>query len=176
VRNIQVISFNPDMVEATSTRLKPEIVKVIQFDQLDPKFMDGPGKMIAYANMEGVVEFMGSRLTKVHFSYIEKDLKWELPKERSERRNETDAVAGLHPGEREEVPGKEDQDQSEPEKTEPEGPQETGQEREPEDGASSEVHEDVTIVEKPEISPEGVEMPEEVDDGSRKHRGKGKKK
>jgi len=79
VENVQAISFNQEVVEAGSVRLQPEEAKVIQKDQLEPKVMQAFGGLIAYATMDGIVTYMGSQLTQVHYSFIKNELGWILP-------------------------------------------------------------------------------------------------
>ena len=81
MENVQVISFNQEVVEAGSVRLRPEESQTIQKDQLEPKIMQAFGGLIAYATLDGIVTYMGSLLTKVHYSFIEKELGWVLPAE-----------------------------------------------------------------------------------------------
>lgn len=80
MRNVKVVSFNSSTVDAGTVRLYHGRQQVIQFDQLDCRFMAGPGKLIAVANLDGIMEYAGSKLTELNFKRLN-DLGWKTGKD-----------------------------------------------------------------------------------------------
>jgi hypothetical protein len=80
LRNVKVVSFNSSTVDAGTVRLYHGRQQVIQFDQLDCRFMAGPGKLIAVANLDGIMEYAGSKLTELNFKRLN-DLGWKTGKQ-----------------------------------------------------------------------------------------------
>ena len=199
MRNVQVISFHEGMVEAGTTRIQPETPQTIQLDQLEPKFMQTYGALIAYANMEGLVEFQGSALTRVHEVYIEKEIGWEFPtrelikEERDEGEGEQEADQGSEEGSAggiqeeggEDGGGADDEgsgdDESPDAPVSPEGGGEEGGEDhegggEEDEPAASDSAPSAQEETGSDVGPGGGDEPVTEDKPKKKKRGKGKKR
>lgn len=119
MQSIQVVFFGSENIDVGTTRLAPNTLKPIQKDQLNANVMDRYGDLIAWADMDDMIQYVGAKLAEVHMKFMREQLGWQFPTPEALRLREEAAKPKPEP-----EPTPEPEKAPEPEPAAPEPPPE----------------------------------------------------